>query len=1026
MRRPFFDAAVLAALLSALPATPSAQAAFFEGFNNKTVSDLTAEGWSFRNQSSPVGQLGWRPDDRIQPYEGTHYLVTDGYCMGGGGTGVVGSNWALLPAMAGQVAGDPLVLYLSEGWSSTRGDVLEVRYSPSGGTSTGAGPNEVGSFTTLLETFVYNTLGAWAPHTITLPGPGRIALRYYVPNGRAASMYVDALSVGMPPAGSLPMPQPGELVHWDASLSPIQLPAGVSNIVAGGSVVVDPGVEVRLASGSTLTVEGSLQFLEGTTLDAEPGAVLLAQNAGALSFLGTPAAPIVVRGDEGYYTAGLRAWSGATLAMRSVDAQVFGWLGSSATAVVEDCVFTKGSTAASYAPGFRVYDATLAIRGSSFSEARIVEEKGYLLFDGSDLTASTLEVYRLTSPQPLWLNGIVATGHADAPIVVHNFDVALGPDNVLQGNGYAVRLETGGLWPGSIVPTSGNANDWIPGLARFGSRATWPSVGLPYVLDWDSDIPQGSGRLTIEPGVTARFRRGTNTVSDSFAVQFFADLECRGTPSLPILLTSEGADWGGLAFGNNTSKRPRLEHTVVSNADTGVIATLCDVRLESAQIVNCDRGAQANSSGSIVARGSLFMNNAVGLETSAGTGTVGINAGQADVNGQTNPSSFVGNGEGLRILNPNITQVDARYDWWGDATGPLHPTNPGGLGDSASAAATITPFLVNAPSADQAPQVYLQPLASILEEGTKVILRWDVQDDGSVVSQRIEYSPHGSNPPLAPLVSGIAGDVRTLEIVVPPSPPSSNTLDPVLRVVAVDDSGKEGWDEVSFFTPYEDFNVGLAVATPPAVLRPGEQASVCWSGVAGGSAYLQVEDVDWAFSLGGTTTSCLSLGLTAPGVSTDLARVAVAHTVGAGGRIRYEYSDYFSIRPDATIGDQPPTVQLAPLAPSYGGGTVIPIAWTASDDEGLRSFTVQASYDGGRAWNTVARGLPGTSRSFAWSLPPSTGIDDLRLRVVAHDLRFQASSDTARLAVTPGSGPDDPFPRRSQRRLGPGTAVAGG
>jgi hypothetical protein len=38
--------------------------------------------------------------------------------------------------------------------------------------------------------------------------------------------------------------------------------------------------------------------------------------------------------------------------------------------------------------------------------------------------------------------------------------------------------------------------------------------------------------------------------------------------------------------------------------------------------------------------------------------------------------------------------VDARYNWWGDSTGPYHPdSNPGGLGDSVSDYVNFIPWL---------------------------------------------------------------------------------------------------------------------------------------------------------------------------------------------------------------------------------------------------------------------------------------------------------------------------------------------
>ena len=106
------------------------------------------------------------------------------------------------------------------------------------------------------------------------------------------------------------------------------------------------------------------------------------------------------------------------------------------------------------------------------------------------------------------------------------------------------------------------------------------------------------------------------------------------------------------------------------------------------------------------------------------------------------------------------------------------------------------------------------------------------------------------------------------------------------------------------------------------------------------------------------------------------------------------FTGYFSIRHDPRLGLKPPTVQLASpqTGAAYPGGGIIPIRWRAHDDEGLYSFDIQGSYDGGRTWHLIVQDLPGTARTFDWQLPPSDGIADVRVRVIARDIRFQNNS----------------------------------
>ena len=92
---------------------------------------------------------------------------------------------------------------------------------------------------------------------------------------------------------------------------------------------------------------------------------------------------------------------------------------------------------------------------------------------------------------------------------------------------------------------------------------------------------------------------------------------------------------------------------------------------------------------------------------------------------------------------------------------------------------------------------------------------------------------------------------------------------------------------------------------------------------------------------------------------------------------------------------------------SFAPGAVVPISWSASDDEGVRGFTLQASYDEGRTWHQLAAELPASTRTFNWQTPTGSGLGPVRLRVVARDLRFQTSSATTTLTVGCGRGGDD-------------------
>jgi hypothetical protein len=114
--------------------------------------------------------------------------------------------------------------------------------------------------------------------------------------------------------------------------------------------------------------------------------------------------------------------------------------------------------------------------------------------------------------------------------------------------------------------------------------------------------------------------------------------------------------------------------------------------------------------------------------------------------------------------------------------------------------------------------------------------------------------------------------------------------------------------------------------------------------------------------------------------------------------IKWFFSNtYFSIRPDPALGLKAPRVTLTSPTPgsTFHGGSVLSIAWTASAQQGLRSFDIQVSTNGGKTFHLIAIGLAANTRNYDWQLPASTGIPDVRVRVIARDNLFQNSSNGA-------------------------------
>ena len=66
------------------------------------------------------------------------------------------------------------------------------------------------------------------------------------------------MTIGTPPPGRVPLPQAGQTVVWDQASSPVVID-GRTVIPKGGTVEVEPGVEIRTTTGSSLVVDGTLR-----------------------------------------------------------------------------------------------------------------------------------------------------------------------------------------------------------------------------------------------------------------------------------------------------------------------------------------------------------------------------------------------------------------------------------------------------------------------------------------------------------------------------------------------------------------------------------------------------------------------------------------------------------------------------------------------------------------------------------------------------------------------------------------------
>lgn len=807
-----------------------------------------------------------------------------------------------------------------------------------------------------------------------------------------------------------PIPAPGQTVTWTLAGSPYEICQNIT-IAATSTVNVEAGVHINFDPDRQVFVLGTMH-LQG-------------QAAQHIALQAAAVFPPIIDIDGGVFEAAfsdftgqVRVENGANVTLSDCAFQVNAALlvqelpSTHPFIRIQRCTFNSSSAF--------ITDAISVLTDNVFTGATCDVLRGFADVTATNtFTNGNFSLNRQESVQPLYIDGVHASNSTIAGLVLSGGNYFVGSNTVLQNNPFPVSLE-GGLLPGSAIPITGNTINAIDvGNGGFAGRGRWSQLGLPYrLMQPATDLPGGD--LTIDPAVIVE------AANPNAALRFRSTRHSvlKGLPNTPIVFRGlDGQPWNGLLFATNSTTGCRLEYCTIENAHFGAASTDNWLYVDSCRFTNNIVGANMNTFGEITFAKTRFITNGSGVSFDL--------QGSPFLNSPLTPNSFEGNGAGIDAFTAG-SSADARNCWWNDPTGPTTPRNPGGQGDSIVGAGEpgvqFSPFLTSAPNFANTPpvvrmigpgltQLYASPDLQIpdflLDQGTKYIVRWTGQDDAGIVSQRIDFSPDGHFPDrYSTLVSNIPGSARSLEITVPNPGFAASNQPQFLRVVSTDANGQEGWDEMPVLVPSGNINGNLTITTD----LNGQTFT----------AGQPIPDMDWTGSVNaGTITPVVVLesdgagvaGLDISGhgmffqnfpfVSTDRARLALQVRNNSNDTAWFFSNGYFSIRHDSRLGFQPPSVNITfPLGgESFPGGSIVPISWTASASEGLRSFDIQGSYDSGRTWHLIIRDLPGTTINYDWQLPPSTGIPDVRIRVVARDVRFQNSSSTSgAFSITP-SGP---------------------
>jgi hypothetical protein len=198
----------------------------------------------------------------------------------------------------------------------------------------------------------------------------------------------------------------------------------------------------------------------------------------------------------------------------------------------------------------------------------------------------------------------------------------------------------------SNLTVSGNGTDGLVYRSYTAGNAVWRNFGLPYIVEGQGGVDQDS-TLTIEPGVQVRMAQDA-----SFSVD--GVLTAVGTADKPVVFTGtqqQAGWWKGIQI------------------DGGGVAELryCDIGYGG------NWGPVDNSAQLSTQTSSLSVSNCR-IHDSSGGGIL-----VAGANPIINNNRIENNRYGLIALFPP-QPVDARFNWWGHASGPQHEDNPGGQG----------------------------------------------------------------------------------------------------------------------------------------------------------------------------------------------------------------------------------------------------------------------------------------------------------------------------------------------------------
>ncbi|MBP1684155.1 MAG: repeat-associated core domain protein [Deltaproteobacteria bacterium] len=436
---------------------------------------------------------------------------------------------------------------------------------------------------------------------------------------------------------------------WDNTGSlPLVIDGGLT-VAAGATLTVTPGTVVKFASQSDVLVVSGTLIAAGS--DAAPIAFTSVRDDSHGGDTNGDGASVGVAGD----------WSALRFAAGSTGRLAYTYVGFGGSGVFDyarrytlgmlesfssDVTIDHCTVQASARHGLYVADRSVTVTDTHFTG----NQSNGAYYDGIDPVT------------PLAVRGNVFSGNGTYGAHVRIADSAA---QIRVDHNQTVAPKNG-------VRVSG-------GLTQGFLR--WDNPNAPMVIDGGLAVRAGA-ELTVESGSVVKFAGGADVL------QIEGTLTAEGTFLAPIAFTSISDDvHGGDTNGDGPS--------------TGTPGQWAGLRFLS--------GSQVSLRHSFIGYGGSGAYDHLGVY---GRGLVDVRGGSIQIkHGEVRSSAL----HGLYVENAAVTiayaaitdhaqngiyngtpsvDVDARYNWWGDASGPQHPTlNPAGKGSAVSNGVLVAPWL---------------------------------------------------------------------------------------------------------------------------------------------------------------------------------------------------------------------------------------------------------------------------------------------------------------------------------------------